>query len=119
MASFPLLKTGVEAQYPLATQTQFTTAVVQFMDGSEQRFPGYAAPLRRWTVSLSLLDEAELNATLLFFRTQRGVNGMFSFTDPTDGTVYSDCSFVSDSMQTSMDTTGRCTTTVAIQQNGS
>jgi len=119
MASFPLLKTGVEAQYPLVSQTQFATDVVQFIDGSEQRFPRYAAPLRRWTVSLNLLDEAELNATLLFFRTQRGISGTFSFTDPADGTVYSNCSLVSDSIQTSMDARGRCTTTVAIQQNGS
>lgn len=118
MASFPILKTGAEVQYPLVTQTQFATDVVQFIDGTEQRFPRYPAQLRKWTVNLSLLDESELNTILLFFRTQRGVNGTFTFTDPTDGSVYPDCSFVSDSIQTSMDVTGRCTTTVAIQQNG-
>jgi Conserved hypothetical protein 2217 (DUF2460) len=119
MASFPVLKTGVEAQYPLAFQTQCATDVVLFIDGTEQRFPRYPSPLRRWTVRLELLDEAELNATLLFFRTQRGINGTFSFKDPVDGTVYPDCSFVSDSIQTSLDATGRCTTAVAIQQNRS
>ncbi|MGA3023971.1 MAG: DUF2460 domain-containing protein [Bryobacteraceae bacterium] len=120
MASFPIvLRTGAVAQYPLASQMQFFTDVVLFIDGTEQRFPAYAAPLRRWTVSLDLLDEAELNATLLFFRAQRGMNGTFSFTDPVDGTGYSNCSFVSDSIQTSMDAKGRCTTTVVIQQNGS
>jgi hypothetical protein len=93
------------------------TDVVQFIDGTEQRFPRYSAPLVRWTVSLDLLDEAELNATLLFFRAQRGMSGTFSFTDPASGTVYPGCTFVSDSMQTSMDVSGRCTTTVAIQQN--
>ena len=118
MASFPLLKTGVEAQYPLVTQTQYVTDVVQFVDGTEQRFPRYAAPLLKWTVSLTLLDEGESNATLLFFRTLRGINGAFSFTDPVSGTVYDDCSFVADSIQTSIDSDGRSTTTVGIQQNG-
>jgi hypothetical protein len=118
MASFPLLKTRVEAQYPLVTQTQFVTDVVQFLDGTEQRFPRYAGPLLKWTISLSLLDEGESNATLLFFRTQRGINGTFSFTDPVSGTVFDNCSFVSDSIQTSIDANGRSTTTVAIQQNG-
>ena len=118
MASFPLLKTGVEAQYPLVAQTQFVTDVVQFIDGSEQRFPRYPVPLQRWTVSLDLLDETELNATLLFFRAQRGGSGTFAFTDPASGTVYPNCYFVSDSIETSMDSSGRCTTTLAIQQNG-
>ena len=119
MTTFPLLRTGVEVQYPLVTGTQFATDVVQFIDGTEQRFPRYAAPLQTWTVNLSLLDEAELNSALLFFRANRGISGTFSFTDPVDGTVYSKCSFVSDSVQTSMDATGRCSTVVAIQQNAS
>jgi len=118
MASFPiLLKTGAVAQYPLAVQTQFATDVILFIDGSEQRFPRYSTPLRRWTIRLGLLDEGELNATLLFFRTQSGINGTFRFTDPVDGTAYLNCSFVSDSIQTSLDATGRCTTVLAIQQN--
>jgi hypothetical protein len=119
MASFPILKSGAVAQYPLVSQTQFATDVVLFIDGTEQRFRRYPAPLRTWTVRLDLLDEAELSATLLFFRTQRGMNGTFSFTDPVDGTVYPDCCFVSDSIQTSLDATGRSTTAVAIQQNRS
>ena len=119
MASFPLLKTGTAAQYPFVSQTQFATDIVRFLDGTEQRFRRYPTPLRRWTVRLDLLDEAELSASLEFFRTQRGASGTFSFTDPVDGTVYADCSFAADSIRTSLDAAGRCTTTVAIQQNRS
>ena len=119
MASFPALKTGAAAQYPLTTQTQFATNVVKFMDGSEQRFPGYATPLRRWTIRLDLLDEAESNAVLDFFRAQSGSAGMFSFTDPADGTIYPSCHFVPDSMETSMDAAGRTTTAISVQQNRS
>jgi len=119
MTSFPHLKTGVEAQYPLASQTQFATDVIVFMDGAEQRFARYAAPLRKWTIRLSLLDEGELNTILAFFRTQRGRDGVFCFTDPADGTLYPSCSFVSDSITTSLDATGRCSTVMVIQQNRS
>ncbi|MGA2185064.1 MAG: DUF2460 domain-containing protein [Bryobacteraceae bacterium] len=119
MATFPILKTGVVAQYPLVSQTQFATDVVRFIDGTEQRFRRYPAALHRWTVRLNLLDETELSATLLFFRMQRGMGGTFSFTDPVDGTVYPGCCFISDSIQTLQDATGRCTTVVAIQQNRS
>lgn len=119
MASFPLLKTGVEAQYPLVSETQFATDIVLFLDGSEQRFPRYAASSQKWTVRLDLLDEVELNAILLFFRTQRGINGVFSFTDPVTATVFPSCSFASDTLQTSLDAMGRCTTLLVVQQNRS
>jgi phage-related protein len=120
MASFPIsLKTGAVAQYPLTTQVQFATNVVRFIDGSEQRFPGYATPLRRWTIRLDLLDEAESNAILDFFRVQSGGAGVFSFTDPADGTVYPNCCFVSDSILTSMDAAGTCAAAIVVQQNRS
>ena len=120
MASFPIpLKTGAVAQYPLTAQAQFATNVVRFMDGSEQRFPGYATPLRRWTIRLDLLEETELNAALGFFRAQSGSAGVFRFTDPADGTVYSNCCFASDSIQTSMDAAGRWAAAIVVQQNRS
>ena len=119
MASFPLLKTGAVAQYPFGWQTQFATDVVRFIDGTEQRFRRYPAPLRRWTVRLDLLDEGELSATLEFFREQRGMSGTFSFTDPRDGTEHPECRFTSDSIETVMDASGRCATAVAIQENRS
>jgi len=119
MASFPTLKTGAIAQYPLTTQVQFATNVVSFMDGSEQRFPAFSSLLRRWTIRLDLLDETELNATLEFFRAQSGVAGVFSFTDPADGTVYPSCRFASDAIQTSMDAAGRCAAAIVVQQNRS
>ena len=60
MASFPTLKTGVVAQYPSDRARRFSTQVLRFLDGSEQRFAGFGAPLKRWLIRLELLDEAEL-----------------------------------------------------------
>lgn len=91
--SFPLLKTGAVAQYPLATTEQFSTQIVRFLDGGEQRFADFGAPLRRWVIRLSLLDEAEMHLLQEFFREQMGESGEFSFTDPASGTVYASCSF--------------------------
>lgn len=95
MAQFPVLRTGAAAQYPLPVKTVYSTDVVRFVDGSEQRSRRYSRPLRRWELRLDLLDEAELAALETFFRGQSGADGIFSFTDPRDGTVYANCSFES------------------------
>src|ERR1700681_1580372 len=93
MASFPALKTGAVAQYPCDRTRQFSTQVYRFLDGSEQRFPAYPAALRRWTIRLDLLDEAELETLREFFMSETGCAGSFIFTDPWDGTVHPNCSF--------------------------
>ena len=98
MASFPALKTGAVAQYPSDRARRFSTQVLRFLDGSEQRFPGFGAPLKRWLIRLELLDEAELAGLEDFFVEQGGQAGTFAFTDPWDGTVYANCSFESDTM---------------------
>ncbi|HLH41373.1 MAG TPA: DUF2460 domain-containing protein [Bryobacteraceae bacterium] len=98
MASFPTLKTGAVAQYPSDRATQFSTQTYRFLDGSEQRFPAYGAPLHRWTIKLDLLDEAELKTLADFFASEEGRSGTFSFTDPWDGTTYPSCSFDSDAL---------------------
>jgi hypothetical protein len=96
MANFPTLKTGAVAQYPSDRARRFSTQVYRFVDGNEQRFPAFGAPLKRWTIHLDLLDEAELVEVESFFSSQTGRAGQFSFTDPWDGTVHTNCSFDSD-----------------------
>ena len=98
MASFPTLKSGVVAQYPSDRSRSFSTRVLRFLDGSEQRLPGYGTPLRRWSIQLDLLDESELANLEQFFESEGGRAQTFSFTDPWDGTVYPSCSFDSDTL---------------------
>jgi|SRR5271165_875909 len=95
MNTFPILNTGAVTQYPLQPTTAFSSQVLQFVDGSEQRFPAYAGPLHRWSVQLNLLDEDEINSLTNFFTDLAGPAGSFTFTDPATGTVYPDCSFES------------------------
>jgi phage-related protein len=90
MAVFPALKTGAVAQYPAERQIRCSTQVVEFLDGTEQRFRDYTRPLRRWTVRLDQLDASEVQAILSFFD-EAGVASPFSFTDPWDGTVHANC----------------------------
>ena len=80
MASFPVLKTGAVAQYPLEYGVHFVTQSVRFMDGSQQRFRLHGTGLRRWTLKLDLLGEDELAAVMAFVE-QQG-SAPFAFTDP-------------------------------------
>ena len=116
MASFPTLKTGAVAQYPANRTRQFSTQVIRFVDGSEQRFPGYPAPLRKWSITLDLLDESELTTLEQFFEAQNGRAQPFSFTDPWDGTVYANCSFDSDTLALQFAGEARGKTSVVVKE---
>ena len=98
MANFPALKTGVVAQYGSDRSRRFSTQVLRFLDGSEQRFPGFPAALQQWAIRLDLLDEGELETLREFFLSEEGRAGSFSFTDPWTDTVYANCSFGSDTL---------------------
>ena len=98
MATFPKLKTNAAAQYPATKALVFQNQTVRFLDGSEQRFPGFRGVLQQWTIRLNLLDEGELEKVREFFLSEEGRAGSFSFTDPWTGTVYANCSFGSDAL---------------------
>jgi phage-related protein len=117
VATFPALKTGVVAQYPSDRQQRFSTQIYRFVDGSEQRFPAYAATLRKWTIRLDLLDEAELEALRAFFEAEGGRAGTFEFTDPFDGHVFASCSFDSDALELVFNGEQRGNAVVAIREN--
>ena len=98
-AAFPNLKTGAIIQYPATKNIQYSSFVVRFLDGSDQRYRGYAAPLHRWNIRLDLLDEAELRTLEQFFVMQEGRFGVFSFVDPWTQTEFATCSFDQDSFE--------------------
>ncbi len=119
MATFPALKTGAVAQYGSSRTRAFSTQVFRFLDGSEQRFQGYGAPLRRWTIRLSLLDEAEMTAVESFFQAQGGQAESFAFPDPWDGTVYPNCSFGDDQLATQYAGQARGSASIMVKENRS
>src|SRR5579864_9197932 len=117
MANFPALKTGAVAQYPSDRARRFSTQVLRFLDGSEQRFAGFGAPLKRWLIRLELLDEAELATLEDFFVEQAGQAGTFSFTDPWDGTVHANCSFETGAMTASYNGPNDGVASVVVKEN--
>jgi hypothetical protein len=117
MANFPELKTGAVAQYGSDRSRQFSTQVLRFLDGSEQRFPGYGTALLHWVIRLDLLDESELENLKLFFEDEGGRAGNFSFTDPWDDTVYPSCSFASDDLALQFDEVTRGKTQLIVKEN--
>jgi hypothetical protein len=100
MAEFPLLKTGAVAQYPSSRRATYATSVMKFVDGSEQRFRELSGPVRSWVIRMHQLSAEEIGAVESFFEDRQGEFGSFQFTDPWDGTSYSDCSFDQDELQT-------------------
>jgi hypothetical protein len=112
--TFPVLKTGAAAQYPLDFGVRFATQTVRFMDGSHQRFRLYGAGLRRWTLKLDLLDEDELAAVIAFVE-QQG-SAPFAFTDPITGAVASNCVIAGRQLDVTMKGEMRGQTTVVIEE---
>ncbi len=119
MSAFPTLKTGATLQYPAQRSTHFSTDVVQFVNGSEQRFRGYQTPLKRWSIRLDLLDETELHMLREFFRTQSGAAENFSFTDPWDGVVYPNCRLSGNEIAEELDNAEQGNTTLTVSENRS
>ena len=98
MTTFPQLKTGAVAQYPATKSFRLQNQTVRFLDGTEQRYRDSAGPLHQWVIRLSDLDENEMTAFELFFATNQGRLGSFTFTDPWTGTQYLNCSLASDGL---------------------
>ena len=114
---FPKLKTGAVAQYPAKRTLRFSTDAIRFLDGSEQRFRDNSSVLHQWTIQLDLLDETELAALDQFFVSNQGRFGSFSFTDPWDGTLYSNCSLAGDTFGFQLQGEMRGLTTLIIREN--
>jgi hypothetical protein len=114
MMTFPALKTGAVAQYPLERGVRFSTQAVRFLDGSQQRFRLYGNGLRRWTVKLNLLDEQELGAVIAFVEAQG--SAVFAFTDPVSGTTASNCVISGEQFDAAMTSEAMGKTTVLIEE---
>lgn len=117
MVSFPYLKTGAVAQFPSKKNIDYSTDVLQFVDGKEQRFRSYRSHALKWIISLKDIDEGEVQNIRQFIAEQAGMNGTFSFTDPWDGTVYENCSFDSDEVVFQMLSHSSCQTEIIIRNN--
>ena len=119
MATFPTLKTGAAMQYPPTTRTRYSSQLLRFVDGSEQRYRDYPAPLRVWVIRLDLLDEEEMKAFEEFFVEQQGQLGNFTFVDPKDNMTYPNCSLMIDDYDFTLNGERRGQTSMMVRENRS
>jgi hypothetical protein len=111
------LKTGAVMQYPATATVRYSNQLIQFVDGAEQRYRDYPAPLHEWVIRLDLLDETELKSLEAFFTDQQGQFGSFVFIDPKNNVTYPNCSLVIDNLDFSLDGERRGKTTVVLREN--
>ena len=116
MDNFPTLRTGAVIQYPASRVTQFSSDIVQFLDGTEQRFCIFPKPYRAWIVKLANLDETELQSIRNFIQDMNGAVGIFTFTDPWDGTTYPNCSLQGTEWTDSIAGPVQCTTSLTVRE---
>jgi hypothetical protein len=88
---FPELKTGSVSQYPGCVAVVRPLRVMQFLDGTEQRFARRGRARRRWQVQLERLDEGEMALVNRFLAAQQGGAQEFAFTDPLSGQEFARC----------------------------
>ena len=116
--TFPILKTGAVTQYPATQNIQYSSFVVRFLDGSNQRYRKYAAPLRRWVIRLAMLDETEIYAMEKFFQEQGGSFGSFGFIDPWTQALFPDCSIDQDELNYQLSGEARGAVNIIVTENG-
>src|SRR3954453_9600148 len=91
MLSFPSLRSGATAQYPLGLTEDAAVQVIRFLDGTDQRFQSRGKLLRRWKIDLTALTEDEIGAVEAFFNALGGAYMKFSFSDPVSGDLIPNC----------------------------
>ncbi len=116
MDTFPRLRTEAVTQYPFERTHRYSTEVLRFVDGSEQRFRQRGRPIQEWTVELQLLDEGEMHQLREFWVAMAGKAGIFTFHDPWDDTDYPNCQFASDAAAFHLDAEMRGMTTLRIRR---
>src|SRR5579863_396608 len=100
MNTFPTVSSTAVTQYPAVVQYSQAVQVLEFLDGSDQRYQMQPASLRMWRVNLAQLNEEEIQLVENFFVNQQGANSPFLFPDPFTGTNVSNCRFAGSTLLT-------------------
>jgi hypothetical protein len=112
--TFPTLRTGAIAQYPLERNATILVQTHSFLDFTRQAYRDLATSKKAWTIALDLLDASEIASLKAFFEQQQGRYGTFTFVDPWDSSSHANCSFSNDqfTQQQHIETQNRATLTI-------
>lgn len=101
MVTFPAITSNAVTQYPAAVQYSQGVQVLEFIDGSDQRYLLQPQMLRLWRINLTQLKEDEIQQIETFFSSQQGSYSSFVFPDPFTGANVENCRFAASSLLTS------------------
>ena len=114
MLTFPVALSAALFQYPTSRQVRYTTQVLRFVGGQEQRYELADAPVHRWDLKPGVLCDATMAELADFFELVGRSGISFGFTDPWDKTTYPACYFESDSLEHRLMGQGRHTVSFTI-----
>jgi hypothetical protein len=119
MNTFPTISSNAVTQYPAAVQYSQGVQVIEFLDGSDQRYLLQPQMLRLWRINLTQLNEDEIQQIESFFAGQEGTYSSFIFPDPFTGTNVNNCRFAASSLATNyQDVDNSSTVCWVIETNG-
>ena len=96
MASFPALRSGQVTMTPMVRERRYRTEVVEFLDGSAQRWAGQEG-LAGFQLQFSNLEGYDAANVIEFFRAMKGkFDGTWDLT--LAGTLYSNLAFDQDEL---------------------
>ena len=119
MNTFPAISSAAVTQYPAVIQYSQAVQVLEFLDGSDQRYQFQPMPLRMWRINLAQLNEDEIQLIESFFMNQQGAYSSFVFPDPFTGTDVSNCLFADSTLlSTYVDVDNSTTICWVVETNG-
>ena len=117
MSTFPVLNSSAVLQFPASRTLSYSTDIVQFIDGTEQKYRAYGRPVHSWEIKLDALGEDEVQRVMAFVQQVRGPLDTFAFTDPWDGLVYPSCSLAGETATAEFLESSRARTRLVIREN--
>ena len=100
MSIFPPISSGAVTQYPATVQYSQSAQVIEYLDGSQQRYLLQPRMFRAWRINLTQLSEDEIQNVETFFAAQLGTYSTFTFPDPFTGKNVQNCRYVSSFLTT-------------------
>jgi hypothetical protein len=95
MATFPTVRNGAAALYPVARSNVFATTVKQFCDDSEQRWVSQGAGLAAFKLTYTKIMAHDVDALLTFWRSMKAAFDS-TWSIALDGTTYANMYFTDD-----------------------
>jgi len=117
METYPNIRGGaVIAQFPYSCELSYRTTAAEGDVGQKYTWANRATPLRRWTLTYSVLTEVEAATLLDFYSNVGGSSGVFSFADPRTGETVPKCRFDMPAFSIEYVAPGHYRTTITIQE---